>query len=45
MDRGEVTPTLKLRRRVVFEHFSDAVESLYDGSSPPESQHGDMATR
>ena len=32
MDRGEVTPTLKLRRRVVLDHFADDVEALYDGA-------------
>ena len=35
MDRGEVTPTLKLRRRVVLDHFADEVEGLYDGPAPP----------
>ena len=34
MERGEVTPTLKLRRRVVLEHFADEVEDLYDGAVP-----------
>jgi long-chain acyl-CoA synthetase len=33
MERGEVTPTLKLRRRVVLEHFADEVETLYDGAT------------
>ena len=35
MDRGEVTPTLKLRRRVVLDHFADEVDALYDGGPPP----------
>jgi long-chain acyl-CoA synthetase len=26
---GEVTPTLKLRRKVIHEHFSDAIDELY----------------
>ena len=37
MDRGELTPTLKLRRRVVLEHFATEVDSLYDGRGSPES--------
>jgi long-chain acyl-CoA synthetase len=32
MEHGEVTPTLKLKRRVVLEHFADEVERLYEGS-------------
>ena len=28
-DEGEVTPTLKLRRRVVQEHFAEEIERLY----------------
>jgi long-chain acyl-CoA synthetase len=29
MEHGEVTPTLKLRRRAVSEHFADEIEQLY----------------
>ena len=31
-ERGEVTPTLKLKRRVCLEHFADEVEALYTGA-------------
>ena len=30
-DEGEVTPTLKLRRKVVHDHFAAEIERLYDG--------------
>ena len=30
-EEGEVTPTLKLRRRVIHEHFADEIEELYAG--------------
>ena len=29
MEEGEITPTLKLKRRVVLDHFADEVERLY----------------
>ena len=29
MEAGEITPTLKLRRRAVQEHFADEIEALY----------------
>jgi long-chain acyl-CoA synthetase len=32
IDEGEVTPTLKLRRKICQEHFADEVAALYDGS-------------
>jgi len=30
-EEGEVTPTLKLRRNVIHEHFADEIENLYAG--------------
>jgi long-chain acyl-CoA synthetase len=32
-EEGEVTPTLKLRRRVIHEHFADEIEQLYAGEA------------
>jgi long-chain acyl-CoA synthetase len=29
-DEGELTPTLKLKREVVHDHFSDEIDALYD---------------
>ena len=29
MEDGEITPTLKLRRRAVQEHFADEIDALY----------------
>ncbi len=34
-EEDEVTPTMKLRRKIVAEHFSDEIEELYAGASPP----------
>jgi long-chain acyl-CoA synthetase len=35
MEAGEITPTLKLRRRAVQEHFADTIEGLYAGPEAP----------
>jgi len=41
MDDDEVTPTLKLRRTIVLEHFAADVEALYaDGSERPDGDAG-----
>ena len=29
-DEGEITPTLRLKRRVCEEHFAEEIERLYD---------------
>ena len=31
-EQGEVTPTLKLRRAVIHEHFADEIEKLYESA-------------
>jgi long-chain acyl-CoA synthetase len=31
IEEGEVTPTLKLRRKVILDHFADDVDALYEG--------------
>ena len=35
IEEGEITPTLKLRRRVCEEHFRDLIEGLYAGGRDP----------
>jgi long-chain acyl-CoA synthetase len=40
MEDGEITPTLKLRRRTVHEHFADEIEALY---AEPRAAGGDVA--
>jgi long-chain acyl-CoA synthetase len=43
-EEGEVTPTLKLKRRVCQEHFSDEIEALYAEGSPPSPERSDGAS-
>ena len=30
-EEGELTPTMKVKREAVYEHFSEEIDSLYDG--------------
>ncbi len=40
-ERGEITPTLKLKRRACLEHFGDTVETLYaDAEADPATDSG-----
>ena len=43
MEEGEVTPTLKLRRRTVAEHFAGEIEELY--AEPRLDARDDLARR
>jgi long-chain acyl-CoA synthetase len=44
VEEGDVTPSLKLRRRVVTAKHRDLLESLYDDSSPADLPRGGAAT-
>ena len=33
IEDGELTPTLKVIRKIVLDHFSDSVDTIYSGSS------------
>jgi long-chain acyl-CoA synthetase len=38
MADGEITPTLKLRRRAVIDHFEAEIEALYAGPNAPQTE-------
>jgi long-chain acyl-CoA synthetase len=36
LDRGEITPSLKIRRKVVEQAYREQIEALYAEPGPPE---------
>ncbi|MEZ4387400.1 MAG: long-chain fatty acid--CoA ligase [Candidatus Krumholzibacteriia bacterium] len=37
LKRGEITPTLKLKRKVIHEHYKDVIDRLFQGGDRPQA--------
>ena len=38
LERGEITPSLKIKRKVVTDNFRDTIDAMYDNSETSEQE-------